>query len=116
MARGARLITWDDLPEYPTDDEIGEVVLGFDRRKFHDLATLREREGMPRIDPFWGGRPKLLVRKFIESDQIAVVEPRELGAGGAWHVPKSSSLKKTPGAEPPPKIQKRTPRTPPDTK
>ncbi len=84
MARRPTL-TWDDLPEFAADEDIGAVVLGPDRKRdFHDLATLREIDGMPRIDPFWGGRPKLLVRKFIESDQriTAATPQRELK--GSW--------------------------------
>lgn len=77
-------LTWDDLPEFPDDEEIGEVVLGKDRRgEFHDLATLREIDGMPKIDSFWGGRPKLLVRQFIETDQQVAAPPKE--RRGSWN-------------------------------
>jgi hypothetical protein len=79
-------LTWDDLPEFPADQDIGEVVLGPERKdEFHDLATLREIDGMPKIDSFWGGRPKLLVKKFIESDQqVAAVSPRR-EQRGSWN-------------------------------
>jgi hypothetical protein len=85
-------LTWDDLPEFPEDNEIGEVVLGKDRRgDFHDLATLREIDGMPKIDPFWGGRPKLLVRKFIERDQqvVTAASPSPREQRGPWHETKT---------------------------
>jgi hypothetical protein len=84
-------LTWDDLPEFPDDDKIGEVVLGKDRRgEFHGLATLREIDGMPKIDPFWGGRSKLLVRKFIERDQqIAAVSPSLREQRGQWNETKT---------------------------
>jgi hypothetical protein len=88
MTPMARPESWDDLCEFPTDDDIGAVVLGPERKKeFHGLATLREIDGMPKIDTFWGGRPKLLVRKFIESDQrIAAVSPaRGRGERGKWN-------------------------------
>jgi hypothetical protein len=83
MTRRPTPLSWDDLPEFAADEDIGTVVLGPDRKKdFHDLATLREIDGMPRIDPFWGGRPKLLVRKFIEGDQriTAATPQRERGS------------------------------------
>jgi|SRR6516225_2686210 hypothetical protein len=92
MTRGPRNpLTWDDLPEFPDDEEIGEVVLGKDRRgDFHALATLREIDGMPKIDPFWGGRPKLPVRQFIERDQqIAAVSPSPREQRGQWNEPKT---------------------------
>jgi hypothetical protein len=84
MSRPA--VTWDDLPEYPADEDIGAVVLGNDRkREFGRLATLREVDGMPRIDPFWGGRPKWLVKQFIEADQVAVSPVAKHGAKGKWN-------------------------------
>lgn len=81
------LPTWDDLPEFPDDDDIGAVVLGPERKKeFHGLATLREIDGMPKIDTFWGGRPKLLVKKFIESDQrITAVSPSDQRGARKWN-------------------------------
>jgi hypothetical protein len=90
--RPALTLTWDDLPEFPDDEEIGEVVLGKDRAgDFHDKATLREIDGMPMIDPFWGGRPKLLVRKFIERDQqVAPASPVTREQRGPWHETKTA--------------------------
>jgi len=42
-------LTWDDLPEFPDDEEIGEVVLGKKKRaQFRALADLREIDGMPK--------------------------------------------------------------------
>jgi hypothetical protein len=84
-------LTWDDLPEFPDDDEIGEVVLGKKKRaKFRDLAGLREIDGMPKVDPFWGGRPKRLVRKFIEHDQQAAAAPPSREQRGTWHETKTT--------------------------
>lgn len=83
--------SWNDLPEYPTDEDIGAVVLGPERKdEFHDLATLREIDGMPKIDTFWGGRPKLLVKEFIESDQRIAVAPH--GVQGSWHETKNRKV------------------------
>jgi hypothetical protein len=91
MSRGVKL-TWDDLPEYPADEDIGAVVLGPDRkREFEQLATLREIDGMPKIDPFWGGRPKWLVKQFIEADQVAV-SPAKHGAKGEWNESRGHKL------------------------
>ena len=84
-------LTWDDLPEFPDDEEIGEVVLGKKKRaKFRDLAGLREIDGMPKVDPFWGGRPKRLVRKFIEHDQQAAAAPPSREQRGTWHETKTT--------------------------
>lgn len=86
--------TWDDLPEYPEDEDIGEVVLGPDRKgEFHRLATLREPHGMPKIDAFWGGRPKGLVKKFIEADQrLETVTPPKHGVKGQWNEARGQKL------------------------
>lgn len=88
-------LTWDDLPEYPDDEDIGEVVLGRERKgDFPRLASLREKDGMPKIDTFWGGRPKALVKRFIEADQkIATVTPApKHGVKGQWNETKGQKL------------------------
>jgi len=60
-------ITWDQLPLFATDEEIGEAVLGRERRgEFHGLATLHERDGMPKISPVWGGRFVPAVKAFLD--------------------------------------------------
>lgn len=94
MSRGPKL-TWDDLPEYPTDEDIGAVVLGPDRKnEFHRLACLRERDGMPKIDPFWGARPKWLVKRFLEADQrlTGVTPAPKHGVKGPWNVSRDHKL------------------------
>lgn len=82
-------LTWNDLPEYPDDEDIGEVVLGRQRKlDFSRLATLREKDGMPKIDLFWGGRPKWLVKRFLEADQRltpAETQIRKQGVKGQWN-------------------------------
>jgi hypothetical protein len=84
-------LTWDDLPEYPDDEEIGEVVLGKKKREqFRALADLREIDGMPKVDPFWGGRPKRLVRKFIESNQQVTAASSSREQRGPWHETKTT--------------------------
>jgi hypothetical protein len=60
-------LTIDRLPLYATDEEIGEAVLGSERkREFKDLAILLERQGMPKISPLMGGRYVPAVRKFFD--------------------------------------------------
>lgn len=62
-------LTINDLPLFATDEQIGEAVLGFARRKeFSALATVLEREGMPKVSPFWGGRYVPAVKRFFDHD------------------------------------------------
>ena len=61
-------LTWERLPLYATDDEIGEAVLGYDRSgEFKGLALLLERQGMPKIVPLLGGRYVPAVKQFFDS-------------------------------------------------
>ena len=60
-------LTWDRLPLFATDDEIGEAVLGRDRRReFAGIAQLLERDGMPKMCPVWGGRYVPGVKRFLD--------------------------------------------------
>ncbi|WP_079568018.1 hypothetical protein [Bradyrhizobium erythrophlei] len=68
MSRRAPL-TWDRLPLFSTDEEIGEAVLGWDRRReFTGLAQLHERDGLPKISLVWGGRYVPAVKAFFDSE------------------------------------------------
>lgn len=81
-------LTWETLHLFATDQDIGEVVLGPERKnEFHGLATLREIDGMPKISTFWGGRYKWSVKAFLDADQgLAAVTPaRENGVKGKWN-------------------------------
>lgn len=61
-------LTIDRLPLYATDEEIGEVVLGFEKRgEFVKLAVLLERQGMPKISPLLGGRYVPAVKQFFDT-------------------------------------------------
>lgn len=61
-------LTWDRLPLYASDDEIGEAVLGWARKgEFKGLAVLHERQGMPRMSPVWGGRYVPAVKAFFDA-------------------------------------------------
>lgn len=62
-------LTLTDLPLFATDEQLGEAILGYARRKeFRALATLRERDGMPKIDPVWGGRYVPAVKAYFDAD------------------------------------------------
>ena len=67
MSRRAPL-TWDRLPLFSTDEEIGEAVLGWERKgEFAALAQLHERDGMPKISAVWGGRYVPAVKAFLDA-------------------------------------------------
>jgi hypothetical protein len=110
MARRTRL-TIDTIPLYADEEEIGEAVLGFERRKeFRGLAILLERQGLPKISPLLGGRYVPAVKHFFDSynglsDNVAPV--REKGVEGEW----ISGRQKKAGI--PPQKRKVTQRTPP---
>jgi hypothetical protein len=64
----AKNLTLDDLPLFANDEQIGEAVLGWERRKeFKALAVLHEREGMPKVSPVWGGRYVPAVKACLDS-------------------------------------------------
>lgn len=66
MTRAA--LTWNQLPLYAKDEELGEAVLGRERKhEFSALAQLYERDGMPKINPVWGGRYTLSVKQFLDA-------------------------------------------------
>ena len=70
MSRAVRTatLTWERLPLFATDEEIGEAVLGAGRRaEFKGLAVLLERQGMPKISPLLGGRYVPAVKQFFDS-------------------------------------------------
>lgn len=81
-------ITWDRLPLFASDEAIGEAVLGRDRRsEFHGLATLQERDGMPKISPVWGGRYVPAVKSFLDAQfgLSAAVPLAPNGVEGNFH-------------------------------
>jgi hypothetical protein len=60
-------LTWDRLPLFAPDEAIGEAVLGTERkREFAAMAQLQERDGMPKINPVWGGRYVPAVKAFLD--------------------------------------------------
>lgn len=63
-------LTWDRLPLYAGDEDIGEAVLGWDRKtEFRGLAQLHERQGMPKMSPVWGGRYVPAVKAFFDAQK-----------------------------------------------
>src|SRR5256885_2012925 len=82
-----RPLTIGDLPLFATDEQIGEAVLGWERRKeFATKATYLEARGMPKISHFWGGRHVRGVVEFIDRDNAELAEtsltPEQ--AGETW--------------------------------
>ena len=88
MPRGR--LTLADLPLFASDEDLGEAVLGFDRRgEFAGFATLCERDGMPKISPFWGGRYVPAVKAYLDNEhglrESAPMAPN--GVEGQWIAP-----------------------------
>jgi hypothetical protein len=120
--------TINDLPLFADDEDLGEAVLGFERRReFSGLAKLLEKHGFPPISPLWKGRYVPAVKHYFDIEyglierKHVVKDQRSLENPAAFHArkprtPKSPAVPEPP--ETPPKIQKRklTPRTPPDAK
>jgi hypothetical protein len=81
-------ITLDKLNLFDTDERIGEAVLGWERRdEFHGLATLHERDGMPKISDVWGGRYVPAVKAFLDSQYglTPAVPLAPNGVEGSFH-------------------------------
>ena len=78
--------TLADLPLFASDEELGEAVLGYDRRgEFHGYAELCERAGMPKISAFWGGRYVPAVKAFLDSEHgLGEVPVQASGVEGKW--------------------------------
>lgn len=84
-----RPLTLSDLPLYASDEQIGEAVLGWQRRcEFKALAALREKHGMPKVSTYWGGRYVPAVKRFLDADNgLAPTQDTPLtpdGAEGSW--------------------------------
>ena len=100
-------LTWDTIPAFATDEELGEVVLGWDRRReFRGLAELHEPAGMPKIDPAWGGRYAPAVKVYLDSRHgLAIAAPlAPPGKEGTFNVQRRSSARtRAEVASPPPR-------------
>lgn len=84
MARTS--LTIDMIPLFSSDEQIGEAVLGYERRaEFSGLATVAERSGMPKISAFWGGRYVPAVKAFLDSEHGLGEAPMQAsGVEGKW--------------------------------
>lgn len=84
---GRRPLTLNDLPLYASDEEIGEAVLGYERKQeFSAFAALCERDGMPKINPFWGGRYVPSVKAYLdfENGLLTSAPAASNGVEGPW--------------------------------
>jgi len=94
-------LTIHDLPLFASAEEIGEAVLGFERRKeFRGMAEVYMRHGMPQFDLFWGGWYVPAVKAFFDSE-YGIGGPRPMKPGGVkgeWQ-----SGRRKPGPEAPSK-------------
>jgi hypothetical protein len=62
-------ITWDDLPLFASDQELGAAVVGPERADHWARVTVKNLErqsGFPKFDEAHGGRYTPAVRRFYE--------------------------------------------------
>ena len=81
-------LTWDKLSLFAPDEQIGEALLGRDRRhEFAGMAKLQERYGMPKICTMHGGRYVPGVKAFYDAQNglSASVQPAPNGVEGNFH-------------------------------
>lgn len=81
------VLTIDRLPLFADDEQIGEALFGKERAKeFSALASARERDGMPPVSNYWGGRYVPAVKAFLDVDQgLAGAKPQKPnGVEGTW--------------------------------
>lgn len=57
------------MPLYPSEAEIARAILGGRADEWPAKAVILEREGLPKIDTFMGGRPWALVVRFFRAKQ-----------------------------------------------
>jgi hypothetical protein len=82
------LKTWDRLPLFASDEDIGEAVLGRHRKgEFAAMARVQERYGMPKICPVWGGRYVPGVKAFYDAQYGLSAAPplTPNGTEGSFH-------------------------------
>lgn len=51
-----RATRFDDLPLFAPDEDLAVAVCGKNAGQWPSIAALLEREGLPQIDPLFGGR------------------------------------------------------------
>ena len=95
MTRGSP-ITLADLPLFASDEQLGEAVLGFERRhQFRALAEVHELSGVPKVHPAWGGRYVPAVKQYLDSlHGLAPAVPlAPNGREGTFHVERKKHVK-----------------------
>jgi hypothetical protein len=61
-------MTFDDLPLFPSDAELGQAILGRKRAgEWPGIAAFYEGKGLPPIDPLFGARYRPAVKKFFDN-------------------------------------------------
>jgi hypothetical protein len=79
----------DALPLFADDEAIGAAVLGVQRAgDWPGIASLLERRGLPKIDPFMGGRYVPAVKAFFDREngiaEDGPMTPDGVEDLGAW--------------------------------
>lgn len=87
--------TLDDLPMFASDIAIAEAIVGHEAAGAwmrERLPTLAAKPGFPPVDPFHGGRPVPLVKRFYEQYLGLPDDPRGRPSGkenpDAWRKPR----------------------------
>ena len=109
----AKRVTLPDvIPLYPDEETIALLVLGPSRAKeWKAVAVILEREGLPRIDTFMGGRYWPAVRAFFDSKHgLGNLEARPVSSR-IRIVPFAPDGPEEPYAESPRAVGRRRPRT-----
>lgn len=63
----ARTVRLEDLPLFAPDEDLAQVVCGKNAGQWPSIAPLLEREGMPQIDPLFGGRYVPAVKAWLDA-------------------------------------------------
>ncbi len=62
----------NDLPLFPSEQQIAELVLGHERAKeWPQIVAVLEKRGFPRIHPVMGGRRLADVLHFFSSENVS---------------------------------------------
>lgn len=67
MTRRASPLRLEDLPLFAPDDDIALAVCGKNAAQWPSIAPLLEREGLPTIDPLFGGRYVPAVKAWLDA-------------------------------------------------
>jgi hypothetical protein len=70
-----------DLPLYPSEAQIARKVLGPNRLdEWRGMAHILEREGMPTVDPLFGGRYWPAVQAWFDAyNRVSHIRPLRRG-------------------------------------